>query len=154
MIGEAVLESHKFIVVALIVSFICSDKKLANFFFTLKLTRFRISRWEDWLAWLLSPYFSACLLNDEEVISFVDDSFLHNAIYLVFILFNGAILDIDMSANELLRMHELFHVTEVVNTNTKRKIEYESAVSNSELEQVQIDGLLLTEVQHFLCPHR
>ena len=59
-----------------------------------------------------------------------------------------------MSANELLRLHELLHVTEVVDTDTKRKIEYESAVSYSELEQVQIDGLLLTEVQHFLCPHR
>lgn len=101
----------------------------------------------------MSSYFSACLLYDEEVISFVDDCFLHNASYLVFILFNGAILDIDVSANELLRMHELLHVTEVVDTDTKRKIEYESAVSNSKLEQVQIDSLLLTEVQHFLCPH-
>lgn len=58
-----------------------------------------------------------------------------------------------MSANELLRMHELLHVTEVVDTDTNRKIEYESAVSDSKLEQVQIDSLLLTEVQHFLCPH-
>ena len=88
------------------------------------------------MAWLLSPNFSACLLYDEEVISFVDDCFLHNASYLVFIFFNGTILDIDMCANELLRLHELLHVTKVVDTDTKRKIEYESAVSNSKLEQV------------------